>query len=467
MRTYEDFLEDKAQLESWDGFEPLWMPDFLFDFQQSLIQWSIAKGRAAIFADCGLGKTPMQLVWVENIIRKTNKPVLIMAPLAVSSQTVKEGAKFGVEVTRSRDGLLRGGKCIVTNYEQLHRFNPHDFAGVACDESSILKNFDGATRKAITDFMRKMKYRSLWTATAAPNDYIELGTSSEAIGDMGYMDMLGRFFKNAQNSLHPSVRRGGMGDKNAALSEKAKFRFRGHAERDFWRWVCSWARAVRKPSDLGFDDGSFILPELISRQHTIHASTRRDGYLFDLPAHGLEEQRAERRHSIPERCEKAAELCAANDGASVAWCNLNDEGDLLTELIPGSRQISGAMDDDEKEELFEAFASGQLTKLVTKAVLAGLGLNWQHCAHQTSFPSHSFEQYYQAIRRSWRFGQKNPVVSDIITSEGEASVLRNLQRKAGQAEVMFAKLVELMGAELKITKQNPYTNQQTNPSWLS
>lgn len=458
---YSAFLRNKAQLENNSGFEPLWMPDFLFDFQKHLLEWSVRKGRCAIFADCGLGKTPMQLAWAENAVRKTNKPGLILAPLAVSGQTVREADKFGIETKVSRDGLTHGAKIVVTNYERLHYFSPHDFAWVVCDESSILKNFDGATRAAITEFMRRIPYRLLCTATAAPNDYIELGTSSEAIGDMGYMDMLGRFFKKMDNSLHSTHgRRGGKGIAGD------KFRFRGHAEHDFWRWVCSWARAVRKPSDLGFNDGDFKLPPLKVREHVIEANTRPADFLFSMPAHGLAEQRTERRGTIQERCEKAAELICAHDKAAVAWCHLNDEGDLLEKLIPDCVQVAGADSDDEKEEKLEAFSSGKVKRMISKSVLTGFGLNWQHCAHQTSFPSHSYEQLYQSVRRSWRFGQESEVILDIISSEGEANVLANYKRKAKAAEEMFSNLVSVMSNELRIEKQNLFNTREKLPSFL-
>jgi hypothetical protein len=455
--TYDEFIDDKAQLGGNHGFEPVWMPDFLFPFQRALVQWSLLKGRSAIFADCGLGKTPMQLVWAQNVAMKTVKPTLILTPLAVAGQTVRESAKFGIEAAQSRDGKIAAPICLA-NYERLHYFKPDDFGGVVCDESSILKNFDGVTRAAVTDFMRKIPYRLLCTATAAPNDYIELGTSSEAIGDLGYMDMLGRFFKANNGSLHPMH--------HTRAIQGDKWRFRGHAEHDFWRWVCSWARAVRKPSDLGFSDDDFALPPLETIQHIVTAQVKPEGFLFDMPAHTLQEQRNERRRSLTERCEKAASLIAPRN-CSVAWCNLNDEGDLLEEIIPGAQQVSGTDSDDEKEEKFEAFARGDIRVMISKPSIAGLGLNWQHCAHQTFFPSHSFEQWYQAIRRSWRFGQKRPVHIDVITSEGEARVLANLQRKAAAAEEMFSQLVALMNDELSIKKTNRFTNQLQTPSWLS
>ena len=452
--NYETFLRHKQQEGIFSGFDPLWMPSWLFDFQRSLVDWAVRKGRCAIFADCGLGKTPMQLAWAENVVRKTNKPVLIITPLAVSGQTVREAEKFSIEAHQSRDGSAKRN-ITVTNYERLHHFNREDYGGVICDESSILKNFDGATKAAITEFMRKSRYRLLCTATAAPNDYIELGTSSEAIGELGFMDMLSRFFKKAESTMSRSDElRSGV------------YRFRGHAERHFWRWVCSWARAVRKPSDLGFCDGSFSLPDLRVVEHIVRAKTRRDGWLIDLPAMTLEEQRDERRRTLNERCEQAASLIANSREPAVAWCHLNDEGHLLERLIPGAVEIEGADSDERKEEVFDAFASGQIRVLVSKPVIAGFGLNWQHCAHETFFPSHSFEQWYQAVRRCWRFGQKNPVRVDVISSEGEAGVLANLTRKAKAAEEMFARLVELMNNELRMERTETKTQKQEMPVWL-
>ena len=456
---YQTFLDSKAQLADDSGFTPRWLPDFLFDFQSHLVDWSIRKGRPAVFADCGLGKTPMQLVWAENVVRETNKPVLILTPLAVSAQTVKEGAKFGIECHRSSDGTPKPN-ITVTNYERLHKFNCHDFSGIVCDESSILKNFDGETKEAVTEFMRRIPYRLLCTATAAPNDYIEFGTSSEALGGLGYMDMLGRFFKNDQNSLHPSTRNRG------SAWYAAKWRFKPHAERPFWQWLCSWARAVRKPSDLGFQDHNFVLPKLIVNQHIVQASRPLDGYLFTIPAHGLSEQRSERSHTITERCERMAQLIDGHS-ISVAWCHLNSEGDLLSRIIPDAQQVSGKDSDEKKEELFEAFASGQIKCLVTKSTIAGFGLNWQHCHHMAMFPSHSFEQYYQSTRRCWRFGQTHDVTVDLISTEGEADVMQNLQRKAEATNKMFSMIVQEMNHEMAIRHIDTFPNKMEVPRWLS
>ena len=276
MSDYQAFLERKAQLQTRDGFEPLWLPDELFDFQRDLTEWAIMAGRCALLEDCGLGKTLQQLVWAENVVRHTNGRVLILTPLAVAPQTIREGEKFGIEVS-----LHPAAQIHVTNYERLSHYDPADFVGVVCDESSILKSFDGVRRGEITAFMRKMRYRLLCTATAAPNDYTELGTSSEALGHLGHTDMLNRFFKNEQNTIKPMVYRH-KGQDFAKLAERAKWRFKGHAEESFWRWVCSWARAVRRPSDLGFEDSDFILPPLEEQEHLVFARSLPAGKLFQV-----------------------------------------------------------------------------------------------------------------------------------------------------------------------------------------
>lgn len=457
-KSYRQFLESKSQLNDNYGFDPMFLPDFLFDFQRVLSEWSMKKGRGAIFADCGMGKTPMQLVWAENIIRKTNKNVLIVTPLSVGHQTLKEAKKFDIEAKRSNDGRVYKG-ITITNYERLHLFKEEDFIGVVCDESSILKNFDGKRRKIITEFLKKRPYRLLCTATAAPNDYMELGTSSEALGAMGFMDMLTRFFKNEQSNV--STRR------NWAVSggHVPKWRFKRHAQKPFWRWVCSWARALRKPSDLGFDDGDFTLPPLVERETIVSCSRPLKGKFFVEPAISLEEQRLERRLTLNERCETVAEK-VKDDDIAVTWCHLNAEGDLLERIIPGALQVKGGMSDDRKEEAFVAFSEGDVRVLVTKPKIGAFGLNWQHCSHMTFFPSHSYEQYYQAVRRCWRFGQVNPVVVDIVTTEGELRVLKNLQRKSRAADAMFAQLTKYMNEALEITIEEGHEKKGRIPSWL-
>jgi len=457
--SYAGFLERKSQLGTFDGFAPRSLPSFLFDFQADLVAWALRKARAGIFADCGLGKSPMLLAWSNAVVERENKSVLVLSPLAVAAQLQREAQKFGIDAVRSSDGRTPARPTIVlTNYERLHHFNADDFAGVVCDESSILKSFDGVRRSDITAFMRKRKYRLLCTATAAPNDYVELGTSSEALGELGYVDVLNRFFKNDLNNS--ATGRGYLGTKNA-------WRFKGHAEEPFWRWVASWARALRRPSDLGFDDDRFILPPLEEVEHVVSALTLREGELFALPAADLHEQREERRRTIGERCEKVASLVADTGKPALVWCHLNDEGDCLERLIAGAVQVSGSDSDDEKEAKLLAFAAGESRVLVTKPKIGAWGLNFQHCAHVTCFPSHSFEQYYQAVRRCWRFGQRNPVRVDVVTTEGERGVTANVQRKARQADEMFDALVRHMRDATTIARRRPTSTQFAEvPSWL-
>lgn len=453
---YETFIAGKTQAGASSGFEPRHFPDALFDFQRELVEWSIRKGRAAIFADCGLGKTPIQLAWADNVARETNRAVLLLTPLAVSGQTLREATKFGIEATRAVPGAIKAG-IHVTNYEKLHMFSPSDFAAVVCDESSILKSWDGVTREAVTVFARKVPYRLLCTATAAPNDYTELGTSSEALGYLGFMDMLARFFVNNRNNS-------AVGQMHGATMQ---WRFRGHAQRPFWRWVCSWARSLRRPSDLGFDDARFTLPGITEREHVVSARRPRDGMLFAVPAIGLAEEREERRRTLTERCELAAALVANTGQPAVMWAQLNDEADLLTRLVPGAVQVSGRDSDESKEEKFEAFGTGGIRVLVTKPIIGAWGLNWQHCAHMTTFAGHSFEQYYQSVRRFHRFGQTRPVVVDHVVSDGEQRVLANLRRKMEQADTLFAELSANMRGEMTLSRQTRvFHNTSDIPSWL-
>lgn len=451
---YDEFLHRKAQLNDGDGFDPLWMPDFLFDFQRHLVQWALRRGRAAIFADCGMGKTPMQLVWAENVSRYTGKAVLIITPLAVSSQTVEEAAKFGIEAAVSRDGSITS-PITITNYERLHYFDTEKFGGVVCDESSAIKAFNGKTRAMVTEFLRVQRYRLLCTATAAPNDYIELGTSSEALGELGYTDMLSRFFKNDQGNI-------GTG---RHFSEGRQWRFKGHAEIPFWRWVSSWARALRRPSDFGFEDDGFVLPELREKEHWVTPRSLAPGFLFEMAATGLDEIREEQRRTIHERCEKVAELCKTGEPV-VVWCNLNDEGRILRKLLPDFVEVSGSDSPEHKERAFTDFRHGDIRGLITKSKIGAWGMNWQHCAHTVLFPSYSYEQYYQLVRRFWRFGQKRPVQVDIVTTESGHDIMDSLHRKSQQADRMFSALVEHMNQAQKITKTTRSASMEV-PTWLS
>lgn len=450
-----DFLATRRQLANAGGFEPTHMPDHLFDFQRTLVDFAVRQGRAALFADCGMGKTPMSLAWAQNVHERTGKPVLLLTPLAVGYQIVAEAERFGYEAAQSRTGKV-AAPITVTNYEQLAKFNHDDFGGVVCDESSILKSFDGTTRALVTEFMRLVPYRLLGTATAAPNDYIELGTSSEALGALGHTDMLTRFFVNANRTSRA---------KFAAASRDVGWRLKGHAEEPFWRWVSTWARAIRKPSDYGYDDGRFVLPELVERVTIVDPHTARGDSLFDMPAVGLREEREETRRTLTERCEATAEVLDGTE-TGVAWCHLNDESTLLTSLIDGAVQVAGADSPYEKEEKLTAFTRGEIRVLVTKPSIGAWGLNWQHCHRMTYFPSHSYEQMYQAIRRLWRFGQTQPVEVDVITTPGGRNALANLHRKADQADAMFDALVRHMNHALELPAR-AYDKPLEVPAWLA
>lgn len=444
-QSYADFIRSKDVPDTKFGFEPIELPDCLFEFQNHLVSWAIGKGRAAIFADCGLGKSLMELVYAQNCLEKTNKPVLLLTPLAVGSQMVLEGKKFGIECKQVRDGRVRKG-INVTNYQQLHRFTASDFQTVICDESSAIKHDTSKTRRAVTDFLKSVPYRLLATATPSPNDYMELGTSSEALGNMGRGQMLGMFFSNGGETTQ-------------------QWELKGHAKKRFWRWVCSWARACRKPSDLGFDDTGYILPPLTTRQHVVESPEGvRDGFAF-VGAATLDEQRQERRLTIKQRCEKVAEIVPKNDYV-VVWCHMNAEGDLLEKLIPGSVQVAGKDRDEVKEERLTAFASGEIKTLITKPKIACHGLNWQHCNFMTTFPSHSMESLYQSIRRCWRFGQLRPVQLHIVTSEAESAVVANMQRKEKAMGIMFEQLVaEMHDYQLNGKQKETFVRGQL-PNWL-
>lgn len=453
--TYEEFLESKRHRGSDFGIEPTFMIETMFPFQKYIAEHLIRKGRAAGFLDTGTGKTLIELVLACNYRDYTKKPVLIIAPLAVAFQFIKEAKKFSVDgIEYSKDGKFNAG-IVVCNYERLHHFKPDDFDCVILDESSILKNDEGALRIYITAFLRKIKYRFLFTATPSPNDFVELGTSSEALGYLGYTDMLTRFFKNNEDTISPQ-------------KIGTEWVLKGHAVDAFFQWVSDWSISMRKPSDLGFDDSTHKLPELITRYHVVKNKTNLviDGQiqLYNIVARRNTEIRAEQKSTIKERCEMAVKL-AAKHKVSVYWCNLNPEGDLLEKLDKNASQLRGAMDIDEKEEILLAFQEGEIKKLITKASITGFGLNWQHCNHTIYFPDFSYEKYYQAIRRFWRFGQLNPVTVDIVHSDGQKRVLDALIAKAEKANELFEKL------NININKKHEIKNKGFNqviqlPSFL-
>jgi hypothetical protein len=470
---YYEFLHKKTQLGNSFGFAPIFEPKAMFDFQRFLLDWSLRKGRSAIFSDCGTGKSLMALTWGENILRKENKPVLIITPIAVGGQFENEGEKFGIECHVSRDGSPKPG-ITITNYERLHRFNSEDYIAVVCDESGILKHFSGATQKAVTRFMLKTPYRLLCTATPSPNDYTELGTSSEALGMLGYSDMLSRFFVQEDAKRHRMndvklARKAKMGGHFAKLSYRVAqmigaYRLKGHAEIPFWQWVCSWARACRKPSDLGFSDEGFDLPPLTEREHIIEPTSAPDGMLFTLPAFGLAEERDERRRTLTQRCEYVAKLVDHKKPA-IVWCHFNSEGDLLERIIPDAKQVKGADSEEEKEEAYREFVSGRLRVLVIKPKIGAFGMNFQHCAHVVTFATHSWEQFYQSIRRCWRFGQQNEVIVDVVATQGESRVRENMIRKSNAADQMFTELIKHMNNATHLIGDS-YTEKVRIPEWL-
>lgn len=480
MADYQAFLKRKTQVGAASGFEPLWIPEILFPFQRLLVEWAIRKGRAALMEDCGLGKSAQELVWAENVVRKTNRPVLLLTPLAVGQQMVREAEKFGVDAVRSADGSVPpGARVVVTNYERLHHFDPDTFAGVVADESSILKSLAGATRKTLTRFLSKVPYRLLATATASPNDYVELGTSSEALGELSHSDMLKRFFaqlddKGQKRELRKQKEAEELIAQDPSYYRKLAFRvsqtigqwrLKHHAVTHFWRWVASWAKACRRPSDLGFDDGGFDLPPLETQDHVITPDKPPDGWLHHVPAIGMHEEREERKRTLTERTEYVARLVSHKKPA-VVWCHTNPEGDRLEKEIQGSAQIAGRTPDERKVELYEAFASGQLRVLVIKPKIGAWGLNWQHCAHVVTYPSHSWEQYYQSVRRCWRFGQKKKVKVDVVATIGEVRVLENMRAKAIKMDNLFTSLINEMNQATRVERENPYVRKTRSPSWL-
>jgi len=438
MNDYQTFLQSKKHSIIDSGFSPNFYPDIAFDFQKYIIDKAVQKGRVAIFADTGLGKTLIQLSIAENIIRHTNKKVLIITPLAVSFQFMKEAEKIGVyDIEQTKDGK-HTKKIVICNYERLHYLNPNDFEGVILDESSILKNFKGSTKEQITSFVKKIKYRYLSTATPAPNDFIELGTSSEALGYMGYMDMLGKFFKNNQGSSDSNAKN--IGD---------KYYLKPHAEETFFSWVNQWSIMVRMPSDLGFSDDRYQLPELITDQHMVKNQSLIDVngqvQMFTPIAKTMTEVRHEQKQTEVKRCEKAVSL--TENKTSVYWVNTNKESELIKNLDNEAYEIKGSMSIEQKEERLLAFANGDIKRLITKARMTGMGLNWQHCNHSVFFPTWSYEQYYQAIRRFWRFGQKKPVHIDVVISDGQSRVLSALEEKTKKANELYTKLTKQVNKE--------------------
>lgn len=455
--NYSDFIESKRHSIGEFGFNAKFIPDIAFDFQKYIIEKSISKGRIGIFADTGLGKTLIQLSLAQNVVLHTNKHVLILTPLAVAFQFLEESQVIGIDdIEHSKDGKFTK-KIIICNYERLHLFNADDFECVILDESSILKNFDGKIKEQITTFVKKIPYRFLSTATPSPNDFIELGTSSEALGYMGYMDMLTKFFKTNQNSVDSS---------NRNIGEK--FYLKPHAEKDFFAWVNQWAIMIKKPSDIGFSDERYILPNLIKNIHTVVNQSMIDidgqRQIFTPIAKSMTEVRGEQVQTIKPRCELAREL--AGNKTSVYWCNFNEESKLLKTLDIDAVEILGSMSIDKKEDILINFAKGNIPRIITKAKMTSMGLNWQHCNHSVFFPTWSYEQYYQSIRRFWRFGQKRDVTIDIVVSDGQTRVMQAIEQKTEKAKLLHENLVNAVNhSYLHVAKE--FKSNANKPRFLS
>lgn len=426
-QKYKKFLERKQLVDIPTGHAAYKLNSKLFPFQQDITSWTIRRGRAAVFADCGLGKTPMQLNWADAMLNHTGKPVLILAPLAVGKQTIREGQKFGYRVfgCRNQDQVKQGIN--ITNYEMLTRFNLSQFGGVVLDESSILKSFSGKYRNQIIEYCARIPYRSAYSATPSPNDYMELGNHSEFLGVMSRSEMLSMFFINDTGDV-------------------GTWRLKGHAAPEFWKWVCSWSVMLSKPSDFGYEDTGFILPELHVTHHSIKYGKPQPGRFFIKLADTLDERREARRKTVFERSNKTAELVNSSNEQWLVWCGLNAEGEQLSRLINGGVEVKGADSDEHKERAMLDFAAGNIRVLITKAKIAGFGMNWQNC-HNMAFCgiSDSYESYYQAVRRCWRFGQEHPVNVHIVTTDIEKRVVENIQRKEKG-------LINMRDEMIKVTK---------------
>lgn len=419
---YAKFLRKKAISHPTIGFDCDDVHPSLFSFQQLTVKRALKLGRSAAFLDCGMGKTFIQLDFADKVAEREGKPVIVLTPLAVSAQTVAEAHRFGYEASFSKRQDMTT-PIQVTNYANIHHFDPAMYAGIVADESSILKG-DGPMRKSVQGMADQIKYRLSCTATPAPNDYMELGNQSEFVGNLSSAEMLATYF------CHDG-------------GETAKWRLKGHARKEFWRWVASWSVLCSRPSDLGFDDAGYELPPLEYHQHVVGEGYDA-GLLFNVEAESLHERRSARRDSLEERCAKAASIVNASDKPWVVWCNLNDESTMLAKMIEGAVEVQGSHSDEHKEDAMIGFVSGKYKRIVTKPSIAGWGMNWQHCSNQAFVGlSDSWEQLYQAVRRSWRFGQKNTVNIHIITSAAEGAVVRNIQRKDENARLMAEELSQI------------------------
>lgn len=426
MDAYQEFLARKRIVDPMTGIAGIVdLPTVLKPHQNDIVRWALRRGRAAVFAGTGLGKTLMELTWSEKVNAFTGKPTLIFAPLAVAEQHITEADKFGISANLVSFHPDEGWGVNVSNYQKMDHFDLSKFGGVVLDESSILKSTDGKYRNRLIEECSAIPFRLAATATPAPNDFMELGNHSEFLGVMSYTDMLATFF----------IHDGG---------ETQKWRLKGHAETEFWKWMASWAVMLRKPSDLGYDNEGYDLPPLFYHQHTVgveYAPSMETGLLFPMEARTMQERISARKDSVEERVALAARL-SPNDKSFVWWCNLNSEADALAKAIPGAVNLSGSDKDDDKRRKLVDFSNGKIRVLITKPSIAGFGMNWQHCA-DTGFVglNDSFEQIFQAVRRFWRFGQTKPVNVHFIAAETEGAIVANLRRKEADAERMAAAMV--------------------------
>lgn len=437
IENYNDFVQSKRRAEVATGHQPGALNSNLFDFQEAIVGWAVRRGRAAIFADTGLGKTLMQLSWAHEVADHTGGRVLVLAPLAVSDQTIEQGAQFGIEVKRvPATGEMDSDGIWITNYERMDAIDFTELHGLVLDESSILKAHDGKTRQRIIDAAQGVPYRLSCTATPSPNDFEELGNQCEFLGVMTRTEMLATYFVND-------------------TGDTGTWRLKGWGASKFWEWMGTWAVVLRNPSDIGFDGARYELPPLEYHEHVIKTGQEQFGELFAKPAQTLSERRQAQRDSIEARCAALAEVVNADQGEPwLIWCHLNDEADTLQRLIPGSVNVQGSDSPDSKAEDLLGFAHGKIRVLITKPKIAGFGMNWQHCARMAFVGlDDSFEKFYQSVRRCYRFGQKRSVQVHLFTAENEGQILVNLKRKETQHHEMSEQMVEhmkdIMDHELK------------------
>lgn len=425
MSDYEEFIETRAFKYKSEGFDPIDLNVNLKPHQVAITNWACKRGNAAIFADTGLGKSIMQLEWASQVSQKTGKPVIVFAPLAVGRQTEGEAKKFNIKSSckymRQFDGTTR---LVVTNYEMIDNFNPDDFGGIVLDESSILKGQSGAYRKKLTDFAKNIGYRLSCTATPSPNDFMELGTQAEFLGVMPQSEMLAMFFTHDGSNTQ-------------------KWRLKGHGASRFWEWMATWACVISSPADLGFDAKEYDLPPLTI--HEVILPSSGGDQLFSTVAQGLGEARAAKRKSLDERVVRCSELVNLSDDAFIIWGELNDETDKLADQIDGAVQIKGADKIEVKEYRMAGFSNGDIKKLVSKSSICGFGMNWQH-SNKMAFvaPTYSFEGFYQAIRRQWRFGQTKPVDVYVFMTEEETGIHANMLAKMENDKIMRSEMIKVM-----------------------